>query len=364
MLVPQKYAIVIAPDRGPCCQVRWRQMANLLDSTAGGETYIIISDDAVFDERMLMQTSVVVFSRPSLARHAEIIEAYAALKDKYRFRLAIEFDDLLFAVDDVESIPDYNPAPINTRNITSLYKNRVLRCVDQVIVSTDFLKLAFMKEFGTEWAPRIDVLPNFAFRSLFFDLHSAHRRKKPVMLYTGSVCHYSDDNPGDFAGPWLGAIGRAVEDGIIEFHAFGESRGPMPEQTVLHSNVHASLWPSELSRMAPDIIVAPLQNNPFNVAKSNLKALEAACLGSAFMASVFVGSPYATYVSELGAVRAETTEDELYEKICALADPAIRKTAVNVTVEAVERDKLWAEGEPARDLFVGTLFKGMVTKGV
>lgn len=43
---------------------------------------------------------------------------------------------------------------------------------------------------------------------------------------------------------------------------------------------------------APDFYLAPLANNNFNKAKSDLKLKEAAALGAVFLGSDFADSPY------------------------------------------------------------------------
>ena len=176
------------------------------------------------------------------------------------------------------------------------------------------------------------------------------------MVYGGSLCHSKDDMPGDFEGPWIDAITQSIEEGTIDFLAFGDERGVFPSKTQLQPYVDSSMWLATLSNIHPDIYIAPLQTNLFNKCKSPLKALEASVTGSAFVASVFPGSPYKSFVPQLCAVTKDTTADEIVEIFKALRDPSIRRECVKTTRHAVASRCLVAEMKPAKDTFIRTMF--------
>ena len=354
MIQQKKYALVIVPNRGPCFTVRWQQWANILNSTAGGETYMLVIDEPLYDEYLLAHTATVVISRPTSEKQIDTLKAYARLKKKFGFDLCVEMDDLLFSLQGRSVIPDFNPHPIDTDAVNGYYRE-IKDLVDRWLPSTDFIACALFTEFGID-PGKIEVLPNFCFTSCYWDEHKPTRKQKIDVWYGGSGCHFKDGMAGDFAGPWLPALSQAIEEGVIVFHAFGDKNGILPEKTILHEQVHSGLWASTISHYCPDVLISPLVNHPFNKAKSNLKILECAAIGAVPVASVFPGSPYVGLTPKLCAVTPETTEDELLEIFRTLTDAAVRKECVNTVRKAVANKGLVAEMKPARDRFVKTLF--------
>ena len=117
---------------------------------------------------------------------------------------------------------------------------------------------------------------------------------------------------------------------------------------------------STISHYAPDVLIAPLQNIPFNKAKSNLKGLEASAVGAAFVASVFPGSPYSDITPQLTAVTKNTTPDDIMNMFDALRDPVLRKACVRTTRHIVAQRGWVAEMKQGTDKFIHTLFKGFL----
>lgn len=354
MIMQKKFAVIVTADRGPCFTVRWQQWANILNTTAGGETFMLVLDEPLYDEYLLRHTAVVVISRPFLQKHIDTIKSYARLKNKFGFDLCVEMDDLLFSVQGRSVIPDFNPAPIDTDAVNASYRE-IKDLVDRWLPSTEFIAYALCKEFGIH-PNKVEVLHNYCFTSCYWDEHGVHRNKKIDVWYGGSGCHFKDGMVGDFEGPWLEGIALAMEHGYIKFHAFGESKGVLPRGTILHEQVHAGMWASTISHYRPDVLIAPLVNCPFNKAKSPLKALEASAVGAVLVASVFPGSPYSGFTTELCSVSRETTVDNLVDIFKFLQDPTLRKACVKTQRDAVAGNGLIAETKPAMDKFVKTLF--------
>lgn len=354
MILQKKYAVIVTADRGPCYTVRWQQWANLINTTAGGECYMVVLDEPIYDEYLLAHAATVVISRPTLQKHIDAIKSYARLKKKYQFDLCVEMDDVLFNLQGKDVIPPWNPAPIDTAAVNVFYQEIKDR-VDRWLPSTDFIAYALCKEF--EIPPeKVQVLPNYSFTSCFWDEHKPSRKKKISVWYGGSGCHFKEGYAGDFEGVWLPALSRAMAEGIVEFHAFGDNVGILPKGTILHKHVHAGLWASTISHYCPDVLISPLANHPFNKAKSNLKILECAAIGAVPVASVFPGSPYVGLTPKLCAVTPETTEDELLEIFRTLTDAAVRKECVNTVRKTVANKGLVAEMKSATDHFLKCLY--------
>lgn len=359
LTLQKKYALVISHDRGTCRSVRWGQWAHLLDSTMGGDCYLHLFDEPIYDSYILAHAAIVVITRPILDQHFDCIKSYAKLKNKYKFKLAIDLDDLLFDIGGRDTIPDYNPVPIDTIALGKKIES-VVPCLDRIFCSTEFLAYAFCQRFGEGLVNSVDVLPNFCFTSLAWDEHKPTRKKCIDVFYGGSGCHYKEGMRGDFDGPWIEGLSLAMERGYIKFHAFGEDPGILPRGTIMHEQVHASLWLATISHYCPDVLIAPLKNNPFNKAKSNLKGLEAAAVGAAFVASVFPGSPYSGIAPHEFSVTERTTPEDLARMFDHLRNNNARKACVNATRRVLASKGLVAEMKPGTDKFVETLFKGFL----
>ena len=351
MILQKRFALVVATDRGPCSYVRWRNWAHYLDSTAGGECEIVVVNTPIYDEAFLYGAATVIVTRPTEESHFEIVRRYATLKKKCRFNLAVDYDDLLWTLQGRNPFPAYNRCKTDAEYVHGRLSGLAER-VDTVFVSTEFLGICYAVEFGHP--EKVKVLPDYGFMSMAWEHKS--RRRKPLVLYAGTVTHYSEDDHGDFSGPWLGALGSLMEAGKVEFRIFGDSVPDFfPGGTGLVSTVHASLWPSELSKIAPDLLIAPLQNHPFNKAKAPIKAVEAALIGCPIVASAFNGSPYSGFVDDGCSVIETDGEESLSRKIMSALGEG-RKGAVAFTRKAVMERMLVAELKPATDRFLGMLF--------
>lgn len=357
----KKYAIVVHEDRGPCFQVRFGNWMHLLNTGAGGQCEIIAATTPIFDETILAHTASVTFQRFT-GKFEMDIKRLAALKKKLHFDIVLDYDDILFSFHGKSPIPEYNPYKADTFSANAAIR-RILRFVDRITVSTAALALAITSEFPELRGSNIvKVVPNFAFTSLAWD-EPRRGRKKPLVAYTGSISHFSPDDPGDLQGPWLPAINDAVKRGLIDLHVFGEDSGPFnPKKVTVHPHVYASEWLSFLSRLAPDIILAPLANNDFNRCKSPLKALEAALVGAAFVGGIFPMSPYNEFLAPATGIMPDEPAENVTRALELLRDPSLRKDNAEFVARKVTEFGLIAETEPAKDLFISALFGQFVHK--
>ena len=353
LICQKRYAIVVHDDRGPCFQVRFGQWANLLNTGAGGECEIITSTSPIFDETLLAHTASVTFQR-FIGNHAMDIRRLASLKKKLGFDILLDYDDVLWDIQGKSPIPSYNIYPGDT-SIAHREIERILPYVDRVTVSTAYLAGVFRHEFPSA-AGRIHVVPNFAFTSLYWD-EARPRRKRPLVAYTGSTSHFNPDDPGDLSGPWIPAIKEAVKAKMIDFHCFGPDLGPFEGiNATLHKHQYASLWPQYLSRLAPDVIIAPLKDNLFNRCKSPIKALEAALVGSAFIGSISPHSPYSDFLTPATGIMEDDPPEQVLKAFELLKDQSVRNDNSNFVAQKVFDYGLMAEAPPAMDCFLGALF--------
>ena len=274
-----------------------RQLCFATLSNAGmtGDFKCIVTPFPITDGYILDHTAAVVMGRP---RFPDWVERYGRVKKRHGFRIIVDFDDVLFDVDGKSIIPGYNGFKGDPVAIATGMEG-YLKYVDEVTVSTKFLAQLFAKRFPAFSTYNIVIVPNLLPRMYYGDRSSRLTTvdiRKPKVVYGGSPTHFSEDDPGDFAGPWLPYLVDAVGKGEIELHMFAYGLpkifAGMGDKVILHDPVTPAGWGRALSDVKGDIYLAPLAANDFNRAKSDLKILEAAATGMALLGSQFKGGPY------------------------------------------------------------------------
>ena len=171
---------------------------------------------------------------------------------------------------------------------------RCLGDIDGVTVTTEWLKRCMEYRFG--WK-HVKLLPN-AVPRFFFGYTERHLvggdLDKPRVLYAGSTSHFREGMDGDFAGPWLPWLKDAVAKDRIELHLFNvpDCLQEYKERITVHKNVSTIEFPATIASINPNFYLAPLKDNVFNRAKSNLKLLEATAIGAVLLGSSFNFGPY------------------------------------------------------------------------
>lgn len=207
----------------------------------------------------------------------------------------IEFDDMIFRLYG-EELPSYNfcKAAFDIDEATRDLKNG-LHLVDKVTVSTDFLKKAFIDNFGYD---RVEVIPNMLPRHIY---NFGRVQKKvsdivtPRVVYAGGLTHYGQDgnDTGDFSKPIIEFLRNNIDK--IELVFVGTVPWFLEDlKSKIISLPFVSLlqFPRLLRELNADFYLAPLKESVFNKCKSNLKYLEACSMGAVCIGSAFDDSPY------------------------------------------------------------------------
>jgi glycosyltransferase involved in cell wall biosynthesis len=208
-----------------------------------------------------------------------------------KFRIIYEIDDIIFS----EDIPDYNkfkPAFIDPK-IRKVSQEIMAMC-DEITVTCNFMRDYYESKTGNS---KITVIPNYPPKFWMgqyynprkiddnYRKYCCSRTEKPRVLYPGSGAHFDVENRvnqdddfahvreaiaktiGKYKWVFLGGFPLPLQDlvkqGLIEFH---------PWKRLYE-------YPQMIYDLNINVMVAPLKNNTFNKAKSDLKLIESGCFG-------------------------------------------------------------------------------------
>jgi len=150
----------------------------------------------------------------------------------------------------------------------------LLGVVDGMTTSTDYLKKVYQKENRRRY-----VCPNsldMKWRDKYLDSTPIIKKKKDEIRigWAGSAAHY--ENLKQIQRPLLEILRKYPN---VTFHYTGLfgglfNYGEFSNRIKTVKFADLKKWPEKLARMGLDIALAPLADNHFNRAKSNLRVLE------------------------------------------------------------------------------------------
>ncbi len=245
---------------------------------------IMVSPTAGFisDVNLLARTKVIKFQKivtdPQLKYVQALTKARQDRPDLFTYKFVYDQDDVM------TDMPDYNFGAREFYNKDTAWREcypQILKMMDMITVSTDFLK-EHVKEIVGDSVP-IVVLPNYLPKSIynkFIDRNEPiiYNHKKPRVCWSGSPSHFYGVNDAD-----LSLIRDLVIMTIDKFDwVFIGALPPFINMNKkLKSKVKFIPWmknlysyPEMFVKEEIDFGLAPLLQNTFNQAKSNLKYLE------------------------------------------------------------------------------------------
>lgn len=229
----------------------------------------------------------VRIQRQATPHQREFVKFLKKVQQEHGFRIIYEVDDLIFR----EDIPDYNAFKFAfTSDEIRSCSQEIIEMCDEMTVTCDFMRDYYASKTAQK---NITVIPNFLPRwwvGNFFSERTVSQnydtyKSRPRILYAGSGAHFDVKNVAGqkddfesvlksvidtrfkykwvFIGAFPIQLKHYVENGDIEFH---------PWCPIYH-------YPKKVSDLKVQMMVAPLQDNNFNKAKSNLKWIEACAFG-------------------------------------------------------------------------------------
>ena len=286
---------------GGCFWHRIATIANYLNATPKYNTKVIISPCPIFDPNILARTKCVFIQRPCYP--APWIKNYKELQPKYEnYSIVFDYDDAWWNI-----IPEYNCASLQQRDWNTINAAFVenLQWADRVIVTTEFMRRKLNKDYNY-WS--VKVIENAAPRSIYSANKKTFFRDKPLCIIPSGMQHYRSPQPlspqfplgvtglrGDYTGQWAEFLIKEIKEQKLQLHAMADKPyflGPVHEMIETSPWLDTPNYAAFMTRMQPDIILAPLAENDFNRSKSRLKCAEGFAIGAIVVGTVFEYSPY------------------------------------------------------------------------
>lgn len=261
----------------------------------------------------ISECDVVVVQR---MMHEQNVNFIRVLRE-HGIRVIYDLDDNLWVP------PKYNPAYsiLKTKEV----QDGMIACAewaDVITVSTGHLKNAVERNIGwlrnvaTKQPIPVVVIENHVDLKLFEMPLWKRDEDKIVIGWGGSNTH-----SGDLAAVW------AMLPDIIEKYdnVYMEFVGHDPPQKLIgHPRVRIRQW-CHISEFAKryatwnwDIVLAPLDNNPFNRSKSNIKMQEAGAIGKPCLAQDF--APYRAFCEKMPELKWLLCDYDWKKKLCELIE--------------------------------------------
>jgi hypothetical protein len=277
--------IQFGADLSGCGLYRLGWVSHLLNY----QGHMMVTDTTVMvlDPRWYVNVKVCRLQRQATPAQLEFVKFLKEVQKEHKFRIIYEVDDVVFR----EDIPDYNK--FKTAFTSDEIRNTVVNIIDlcdEVTVTCDFMRKLYQERTGKQ---EITVIPNFPAKwwiGNYFDPNRINalydkNKKKPRLLYAGSGAHFDVENrvgqKDDFEHVIKAIIDSRHKYQWVFIGAFPLALRPYIERGEIEFHQWQRLYdyPAKIHELGVQMMVAPLQDNSFNRAKSDLKYIEACAYG-------------------------------------------------------------------------------------
>ena len=283
----------------------WEQMLNTQHENTGQ----IIKD---FDNFMKM-CDISVWQLMHTMTSVSLFRAYRDMYDK-RKPILMEVDDDVFNVNPENmGFDGYNP-----NSDMEYFAEMQMRNANGLIVSTEYLKQQLLK-----YNPCVEVVPNGIDFDIWDKLKNRRSHKNIRIGWTGSHAHI---------GKNLNIIMKIIPKLLekyknIEFVLMGDKPLDLPvhNRVINYAGCNSIYeYPKRLATMGFDIGLAPLRDNLFNRAKSNLRWLEYSALKIPTIASKV--EPFKRSITDgINGILVDYDSDEWIQAISELIENKVQR---------------------------------------
>jgi len=271
-------------DSSGCSLYRMRMPGQLM--LYSGKANIQSINRMIGDPRFYEGVDVIRMQRQVTQPQLKFVEFLKEIQKKYGFRLIYEIDDIPF----YDDIPEYNMAR-NAYKDKSVQDSilKILNLMDEMTVTNPFMQ----QYFKNKGIKNVTVIPNFPAKFWMGNMYNQNKlnknfddnKKKPRILYCGSKAHYNIGNNAGIKDD-LSDVEDAIINTINEYQwvflgGYPKKLEPYVEHKMIefHPWVPLVKYPYKLYELNIQAAIAPLVDNVFNRAKSDLKWYEMCAYG-------------------------------------------------------------------------------------
>lgn len=239
------------------------------------------------DKNFYRGVKTIRIQRQATKDQLAYIKWLVGVKKEFGFNIVYEIDDLIF----IEDIPKYNKFRFAFED-EEIRKSsmEIMQLCDEITVTNKFMKRYYSEKTSHK---NITVIPNFVpkfWMDRYYNLDEIKQnyqqnKKKPRILYCGSGAHFDIDNnikqKDDFYH-----VNNVIRETINKYQWVFVGGYPLSlRDLVRDKKVEFHEWsslvdyPNFIHKLKPNLFYAPLENNTFNKAKSDLKFIEACAMG-------------------------------------------------------------------------------------
>ena len=272
----------------------------------------------VSEANFFQNVKTIRVQRQATPQQKQYFSFLKGIQKQNNMNLIYEIDDIIFH----EDIPEYNKfkTAFDDPEIrkTSM---EIMQMADEMTVTNQFMKDYFKDKTGHE---QVTVIPNFVpkfwmdrfYNKTEISTNYEKNKKKPRILYCGSGAHFDVDQRVKHQDDFYlvnDAIRKTVND--FQWVFFGGFPGPLAD-LVRSGKIEFHTWeglmryPYKINELKCQLMYAPLADNTFNKAKSDLKFIEGCCMGIPTICQDIVTYSNAPYKF--------TTGDELIDQVKSL----------------------------------------------
>lgn len=280
-----KRGISYYADYGGCGW--WRMIQPEILLNANQQAIINGVTTMILHESFYGGMSAVKLQRQATPHQLKFMTFLKNISKTFKLKLIYEIDDIIF----VDDIPKFNRCRMAFENPEILNSSmQIMQLADEISVTCEYMKEYYKEKTGNK---NITVIPNYPSRMWFDNYYDEKRlldnfeknKKRPRILYAGSGTHVDVLNKTNQHDDFT-HVNKHIITSRKDFKWVFVGCYPMcMKQYIDNGEMEFIPWypllklPLAYIETTPQCVFAPLLDCTFNKAKSNIKFLEASCIG-------------------------------------------------------------------------------------